>query len=133
MYTEPFWKFCFFSLSLPFSPLSSPPFPSLSFSSLPFPSYLLPPSPLISSLLPLLSPPSFPSYLLPPSHTHRENDLLREQLKKHVGMLQAHRKESSAKLTESLVSSTQSMLWDIWHSQLEINTSFAGMRLIHRN
>lgn len=108
------------------SSLSPFPFPPLVLSSLSF-------SLLISSLLPLLFPPSFPSYLLPPSNTHRENDLLREQLKKHVGMLQAHRKESSAKLTESLVSSTQSMLWGIWHSQLEINTSFAGMRLIHRN
>ena len=31
----------------------------------------------------------------------RENDLLREQLKKYVGMVQAQRRESSAKTTES--------------------------------
>ena len=30
----------------------------------------------------------------------RENDLLREQLKKYVGMVQAQRRESSAKTTE---------------------------------
>ena len=35
----------------------------------------------------------------------RENDLLREQLKKYVGMLQAQRRESSANNTESLVPS----------------------------
>ena len=33
----------------------------------------------------------------------RENDLLREQLKKYVGMVQAQRRESSAKTTESAV------------------------------
>ena len=33
----------------------------------------------------------------------RENDLLREQLKKYVGMVQIIRRESSAKTTESVV------------------------------
>ena len=33
----------------------------------------------------------------------RENDLLREQLKKYVGMVQAQRRESSAKTTEGAV------------------------------
>ena len=31
----------------------------------------------------------------------RENDLLREQLKKYVGMVQAQRRETSAKTTEN--------------------------------
>ena len=48
------------------------------------------------------------------SHTNqlqaleRENDLLRDQLKKYVGMVQAHRRESSAKSTENVAQATAS-------------------------
>ena len=38
----------------------------------------------------------------------RENDVLREQLKKYVGMVQAHRRESTAKTTESAITSSGS-------------------------
>ena len=46
------------------------------------------------------------------SHTNqlqaleRENDLLRDQLKKYVGMVNAHRRESSAKSTENVAQAT---------------------------
>lgn len=46
------------------------------------------------------------------SHTNqlqaleRENDLLRDQLKKYVGIVQAHRRESSAKSTENVAQAT---------------------------
>ena len=53
----------------------------------------------------------------------RENDLLRDQLKKYVGMVQAQRRESSAKTTESAAQIAMNSSGTCLHTTLYSATS----------